>query len=70
MGFPPASILTSSRTSASAHGDDWHPEDHALYSEESIVAKDTDRLPAVTDYLRKNTLPWEMTRLWSARHKL
>jgi hypothetical protein len=49
--------------------DDWHPEDHALYPEESVVAKDTDTLPFVIDYLKVNKLPWETTRLWGMRHK-
>jgi hypothetical protein len=49
--------------------DDWHPEDHALYPEESVVAKDVDTLPSVIDYLKANNLPWEMTRLCGTRGK-
>ena len=49
--------------------DDWHPEDHALHPEESLVAKDTDTLPTVIEYLKTNNLPWEMTRLGTVRHR-
>jgi hypothetical protein len=49
--------------------DDWHPGDHALYPGESSVAKDSETLPQVIEYLRSNNLPWEETRLLGFRHK-
>lgn len=42
--------------------DDWHPEDHAFYAEESANAKDTDTFPKVIEFLRSHNLPWEKTR--------
>lgn len=41
--------------------DDWHPEDYALYPEESGVAKGTDTFPDVIGFLQKHNLPWEPT---------
>ena len=42
---------------------DWNPEDHALYAEESLIAKDVETLPQVIDFLRSHQLPWERTNL-------
>ncbi len=47
--------------------DDWHPEDYALYPEESRVAKDTETLPDVIAFLRTHNLPCEKTQLFGPR---
>jgi len=43
--------------------DDWHPEDHALYPDESRVAKNVDTLPDVLAFLQHHNLPFEKTNL-------
>jgi hypothetical protein len=42
--------------------DDWHPEDYALYLEESVVAKPDEFFPHVIEFLRQHGLPHEPTR--------
>lgn len=37
--------------------DDWHPEDYGLSPKESMVAKDTESLPQVIQFLRDHNLP-------------
>jgi len=44
--------------------DDWHPEDHALYPEESRAAKPDEFFPGVIEFLRENGLPYQPTRLF------
>jgi hypothetical protein len=44
--------------------DDWCPEDYALYSSESVVAKDDPFFPAVIEFLKKHGLPYQETQLF------
>lgn len=37
--------------------DDWHPEDYARSTKESMVAKATDTLPHVIEFLKQHNLP-------------
>lgn len=48
---------------------DWSPEDYALYPTESTVAKDTDSLPRVIEFLRSHNLPWERTTLCPPKYR-
>ena len=36
---------------------DWHPDDYALSATESAVAKETDSMPQVLEFLREHGLP-------------
>jgi hypothetical protein len=45
--------------------DDWHPDDYAVYPEESKVAKDTGTFSEVIAFLKRHQLPWERTQ-WLA----
>jgi hypothetical protein len=44
--------------------DDWHPEDYALYPEESMVAKPDEFFPHVIQFLKENDLPYHPTQLF------
>jgi hypothetical protein len=47
--------------------EEWHPEDCALYPEESAVAAPDVFFPAVIDFLKTHRLPYEKTRLFGPR---
>ncbi len=48
--------------------DDWHPEDYALYPEESAAAMHDAFFPHVIEFLRRNNLPHEPTRRFVSGH--
>jgi len=47
--------------------DDWHPDDYAVYPEESRVAKDTGTFSDVIAFLRHHQLPWEQTYVFGSK---
>lgn len=47
--------------------DKWHPEDYALYPEESVVAKPDAFFEQVIDFLRQHNLPYQATQLFNRK---